>query len=78
MNSIARDLAKLRHAAREADLDEGEMSLLDTTARMADLQTVDKWCSIMEKLWRAGYLARDAEAVDEVEFIHKHPGDSVR
>lgn len=56
MNAIARDLGKLRHATRDAELDDREALWLEHTAARRDVFDVELLCSILEKVREAGFL----------------------
>jgi hypothetical protein len=55
------------------DLDEREVRHLETAARMWDLETVEVWASLLEKVREAGYLS--APATSDGLFVHKGPND---
>lgn len=75
MNPIARDLAALRHAARETRLDGREKQFLDDAGAKWDVREVEIFCSIAEKIREAGFLSADREPGDEALLIHKDPED---
>lgn len=56
MNPIARDLASLRRATRDVELDEREAKFLEDAGSRWNFMDIDVFCTLLEYVREAGFL----------------------